>query len=1208
MGNFFRFGLIALAVTSAVVGLTLKTSSSNPADAFGAAAETPRPGQVQLAQEHNGQAPPAALQAVEERLDESGYAIEPGDELPQRDTAPSFLPPGPRGPMPGGTNPDFPLGNVGAFRFDEPLVRVNPTDPTNVVITSHRGIITSTDTGQTWSAPTLFPTIGGNSGDTGMAFDSQGRLFWTNLGTPMNSGRIIQWTQANPITGAQIGATVDINTAVGDPVPAANRGEDKEFIAIDEYPASPFTDNQYIVWGQLLSPWRVMFAWSNDAGATWNQSNPFPLYSNAAASEDTPWPYDVAVGPDGDVYVAFHSGDAGGATGLTRVFLSQDGGANFAQVTQAFTAGQSDVAINRQDDGSGWGPGTYNTGAAIPGLGFWMFGAGQPWILPDPTQADTVYIVTNDDPSNVHGNATDDADVVMATSNDDGTSWNVQTLPEPSNSHQLFPFAAIDQFGNIVVAWYDTTRNLRNTFSTGDGVPDGNGNPTAGTQKYMLDVFATYSTDGGATWATPFMVNDANNPFDPDYPGNQARFSPLGGQPSPCAQQNGGGATPDQALLETCRIGEYFGIDIDRGMVHLTWVGNTFDGGGNVTGDQLWYDWFRLPTDLEITKSDSVDPVVAGEQLTYNLSVTNNGAVDAGNVTVVDTLPLDVNYFSASIPCTHNPVGTVTCNLGTLTPNEVVNFSITVNVPAYVASGTVLTNNATVTADNPDSDGGDNSVSEDTTVAREIDLSVSKTDNPDPVVAGLEIGGLQYVVTVTNLGPSDADGVIINDPAAAFPVGVVLENAVASAGVYDNTNWVVDLDVGDSETLTMTVTVGPTAPIGNNAISNTATVTGSGGGEIIINPGDDTATEFTTVIPTTATWTVTKDFLDDSGETVTASLSCTSGTVITPPTPLGEGGSVDLTVEGFLQGPFGSTTCEVSEALPPEYFQVSASEDCEVTGFVHEAEFDCEFVNAPIRATFEVTKDFNDDNPAEVRVVIECNTGLPLMQEAMLSEFGNPFDIITFVVQDYQVGTLDCEVFEDPVPQGYAPDHSASFDPIDALFGTVTDDDNGCYYTEIQTGTYGCDITNTLLPVDVTVNKEWIDEHPEFQSPTIVEIEFSCNAPIVDYCEEIDGVCGFEGGGDTVYTLIDPDNPGEFQVLPHWDGTTVCTATEEFQPGVIQDQDDCAEIPLAPGQGGECTIVNTRIYEGIPTLSPYRLALLAFLMLAIGLVGIRRFT
>ena len=59
------------------------------------------------------------------------------------------------------------------------------------------------------------------------------------------------------------------------------------------------------------------------------------------------------------------------------------------------------------------------------------------------------------------------------------------------------------------------------------------------------------------------------------------------------------------------------------------------------------------------------------------------------------------------------------------------------------------------------------------------------------------------------------------------------------------------------------------------------------------------------------------------------------------------------------------------------------------------------------------------------------------MQEALLSEFGNPFDEINFIVHSYQVGTLDCEVFEEPVPAGYRQSYDASADPVDALYGDL---------------------------------------------------------------------------------------------------------------------------------------------------------------------------
>jgi hypothetical protein len=71
--------------------------------------------------------------------------------------------------------------------------------------------------------------------------------------------------------------------------------------------------------------------------------------------------------------------------------------------------------------------------------------------------------------------------------------------PLDGDAFQLFPTASIDPFGDIVVAWYDNRRGLTNR-----------------TGRFLLDFFATYSTDGGSTWATPFQVNEVANPFDPD--------------------------------------------------------------------------------------------------------------------------------------------------------------------------------------------------------------------------------------------------------------------------------------------------------------------------------------------------------------------------------------------------------------------------------------------------------------------------------------------------------------------------------------------------------------------------------------------------------------------------------------------------------------------------------------------------------------------
>ena len=66
----------------------------------------------------------------------------------------------------------------------------------------------------------------------------------------------------------------------------------------------------------------------------------------------------------------------------------------------------------------------------------------------------------------------------------------------------------------------------------------------------------------------------------------------------------------------------------------------------------------------------------------------------------------------------------------------------------------LINNMASVTSDVTDPDTGNNSASQDTTVNREADLSITKTDSVDPVVAGTN---LTYTVSYMNNGPSDAD-------------------------------------------------------------------------------------------------------------------------------------------------------------------------------------------------------------------------------------------------------------------------------------------------------------------------------------------------------------------------------------------------------------------------------------------------------------------
>jgi len=61
---------------------------------------------------------------------------------------------------------------------------------------------------------------------------------------------------------------------------------------------------------------------------------------------------------------------------------------------------------------------------------------------------------------------------------------------------------------------------------------------------------------------------------------------------------------------------------------------------------------------------------------------------------------------------------------------------------------------------------------------------------------------------------------------------------------------------------------------------------------------------------------------------------------------------------------------------------------------------------------------------------------------------------------------------------------------------------------------------------------------------------------------------------------------------------------DNFSPDII----DCQGLYILPGKGEECTMLNTKIVKRIETLNRYGKFLMIFLVLAIGLAAVKRFT
>jgi len=238
-----------------------------------------------------------------------------------------------------------------------------------------------------------------------------------------------------------------------------------------------------------------------------------------------------------------------------------------------------------------------------------------------------------------------------------------------------------------------------------------------------------------------------------------------------------------------------------------------------------------------------------------------------------------------------------------------------------------------------------------------------------------------------------------------------------------------------------------------------------------------------------------------------------------------------------------------------------------------------------------VTKIFSDGNTAEVDVLLTCDTGLPLQQPATIAG-DDPFGVV-FVVTEFIPGTMSCELTETSGPDGYTP---------------VFNDGDGCVWTNMDAGLYICEISNLADFGTFTAYKDW-EIFNEGGDAVVQEawINVECTTPVSggspsggNYYAN-DGIYGYRVnliGNDSVTVNVSTSL-----------GSAACRAFETGigDSGVVMTSTCDDPIIVDAGQSESCRITNTVFFEGIPTLSQYGLALLALLMLGVGMVGFRRF-
>jgi uncharacterized repeat protein (TIGR01451 family) len=297
--------------------------------------------------------------------------------------------------------------------------------------------------------------------------------------------------------------------------------------------------------------------------------------------------------------------------------------------------------------------------------------------------------------------------------------------------------------------------------------------------------------------------------------------------------------------------------------------------------------------DLSITKSMNPPSPTIGQNVTFTLTVTNNGPDAATGVVVSDFLPGGLTYVSDDGGGAYDP------GLGLWTVgNLAVSASANLQLVATVDTTDAVDNVATITAGSPlDPDPADNEARVTVMAPEAADLALSMGVNVATVNPG---GSVIFTLTVTNNGNDPAYAIDVNE---AFPLLPALNptSFVASQGSYNPATGLWDLaSLGSGNTATLALTF--TAPNMAGALTNNGTAAAS-------TSDPDTANN-----AASATVTVLSPSVVTNAKTVSGSFL--------------EGGTITYTVVLTNSGAFdqqNNPTDEFVDVLPAQLTLTAAS-------------------------------------------------------------------------------------------------------------------------------------------------------------------------------------------------------------------------------------------------------------------------------------------
>ncbi|RZJ73996.1 choice-of-anchor L domain-containing protein, partial [Flavobacterium sp.] len=227
--------------------------------------------------------------------------------------------------------------------------------------------------------------------------------------------------------------------------------------------------------------------------------------------------------------------------------------------------------------------------------------------------------------------------------------------------------------------------------------------------------------------------------------------------------------------------------------------------------------------DLVVNKTDGVTSFTPGSSVVYTITVHNNGPNAATNVDIVDNVPAGVPAANVTWtgPGSTTGTGNINQNFASVAVGQTLTYTVTVLVPASFDQATNLVNTVAVTSDTPDPNPGCATCTDTDTPFAYADLVTFKTDNSTTYNSD---GNVTYNISITNLGPSDAVNVQVNDPLPNQITTMNWAGSNGSSGTGALSDLIASIPAGTMVTYQVTIAVPENYNLTNTTLTNTVSV------------------------------------------------------------------------------------------------------------------------------------------------------------------------------------------------------------------------------------------------------------------------------------------------------------------------------------------------------------------------------------------------